>query len=412
MQKKIYAITGVTGLLGRNVFFEIIKDNLNNLNNIEFVILGRSSKSQSLKNRIETIFFSEGINYLSVDTQKHLEFDWFFETSISYIEVNLSCEKIISETERQKLLGRSITYFLHIAASTNFGNEPKVIETLNQQNVAGTAQILELCKFLTIAEFCYVSSAYACGKTYGDILPDYTNINQSFRNHYEKTKLQGELLVKEYQELTGVRCRIFRPSIIVGKLIENKKGEICKFDTIYGWAYFFLKWKTKDESAIIDAVYDKNVNVNLRIALNTTTGLNLVPVDFVAKMLYQVCKQNIKGDYFHLVNNQETNNAMAIKKIFELFNITGYDLVETIPENLNSLESFYYKTIGNVFTPYITQGKMDFNTDNLKEISAQQNLYCPEVTGNNLQILLDYAKSKNFGLNNTMAVDRLDNVAK
>jgi nucleoside-diphosphate-sugar epimerase len=406
MGKKTYALTGVTGLLGRNVFFEIIKDNLKNLNNIEFVILGRSSTKESLKNRIENIFFGEGINYLSVDIKNHLEFDEFFESNITYVEINLSSSKIISETEREKLVGKSISNFLHIAASTEFGDDPIVIETLNQQNVTGTAQILALCKGLNIEEFCYVSSAYACGKTYGDVSPDYTNLNQPFRNHYEKTKLQGEILVKEYQEITGVRCRIFRPSIIVGKLIENVKGEICKFDTVYGWAFFFLKWKVKNQPDGIDSIYDKKVDVELRIALNSATGLNLVPVDFAAKMLYQVCKQDLKGDYFHLVNNQETNSALALRKIFELFNISGYKLVETVPENLNPLESFYYKTIGNIFTPYVTQKEIRFNTDNLKEIYTEQNLHCPEVNENNLQVLLEFAKSKNFGLSMVKELSR------
>lgn len=328
MGKTIYALTGVTGLFGRNVFFEIIKDNLEELSNIEFIILGRSSRNESLKKRIKNIFFSEGVNYLSVDDSNNRNFDKFFEENITYVDINLSRTEIISKTEREKLLGKSITYFMHIAAVTDFRTDPKVIETLNQQNVVGTAQILELCKGLEIQEFCHVSSAYACGDTYGDIQPDYTKLDQPFRNHYEKTKLQGELLVKEYQKSTGVRCRIFRPSIIVGKLMENVKGEICKYDTIYGWAYFFLKWKLKNQSDIIHTVYDNNVEVNLRIAVNSTTGLNLVPVDFAAKMMYQVCKQDLNGDYFHLVNAQETNNALVARKILELFNITGYELVK------------------------------------------------------------------------------------
>lgn len=398
MEKKTYALTGVTGLLGRNVFFEIIKDNLKNLKDLEFIVLGRSYSNDSLQKRIKDIFLSEGMNYLSVNSEKQLELDSFFETNITYVDINLSTTDIITKTERSKLIGQSINYFFHIAASTEFGDDAQVIETLNQQNVEGTIQIINLCKDLTIKEFCYVSSAYACGKTYGEISPDYSNINQSFRNHYEKTKLQGELLVRKYQELTGVRCRIFRPSIIVGKLIENTKGEVSKFDTIYGWAYFFLKWKIKNEANVTTSVYDKNVTVKLRIALNTNTGLNLVPVDFVAKMMYQVCKTDLKGDYFHLVNNQETNNAFAIKKIFKLFNITGYELVDSIPEDLNPLESFYYKTIGSIFTPYITQKEIIFNTDNLNEIYTQQNLQCPEINDDNLQLLLDYAKSKNFGL--------------
>lgn len=398
MGRKTYALTGVTGLFGRNVFFEIIKDNLPHLDQISFIILGRSSLNQPLKNRVEDIFYSEGLNYLSVSTTENYDFEAFLATNITYVDINLSKFEIISDAERQKLIGKPIDYFFHVAAVTDFRNDPKVIETLNQQNVTGTAQVLELCKSLSIKEFCHVSSAYACGKTYGNIAPDYTNLNVSFRNHYEKTKLQGELLVKEYQQQTGVRCRIFRPSIIVGKLMEGIKGEICKFDTIYGWAYFFLKWKLKNVSNSIHAVYNKLTPVNLRIVIDAQTGLNLVPVDYAAKMMYQVCKQNLPGDYFHLVNKEETKSTLVLKKIFELFNITGYDLVRSIPEKMNEFESFYYKTIGAIFTPYVTQREMNFNTDNLKAIADAHNLHCPSVDSLALETLLNYAKVKNFGL--------------
>lgn len=398
MGKKIYALTGVTGLFGRNVFFEIIKDHLQNLDEITFILLGRSTKNSSLKNRIKQLFFTEGLHYLGSTSIEKDVFEQFFESQITYVSINLSENIIITEKERQKMIGKHIDYFFHVAAVTDFRNEPKVIQTLDQQNVTGTAKVLELCKGLSIKEFCHISSAYACGKTYGDIAPDYTNTKVGFRNHYEKTKLQGELLVNAYQNETGVRCRIFRPSIIVGKLMEDLKGEICKFDTIYGWAFFFLKWKLKNVCSSISSVYSKQVQLPIRIAINTFSGLNLVPVDFAAKMLYKICKLNLNGTYFHLVNNEETNNALVLKKIFELFSISGYELVKEVPKNLNALENFYYKTIGNIFTPYVTQESMNFNTDNLLDIPANEQIYCPVVEENALEILLNYAKSKNFGI--------------
>lgn len=229
-------------------------------------------------------------------------------------------------------------------------------------------------------------------------MPDYTNLNQKFRNHYEKTKLQGEQLVKKYEKETKVRCRIFRPSTIAGKLIENVKGEIYKFDVFYGWAYFFLKYKAKEYKNNLNSIYDENMIMNARIAINNAAGLNIVPVDFAAKVLYQVCKQDIAGDYFHLVSDQETSHKLYLGKILEILNITGFSFVEGIPTDLNAFERFYYKTVDSVFTPYIHQKEINFNTDNLQELYAQQNLYCPVINEENLKILLGFAKTKNFGL--------------
>jgi len=398
MENKIYALTGVTGLLGRNVFFEIIKDNLINLDNIEIVILGRASKDESLSKRIENIFHSEGLNYLSVDSAKLRELNLFFETKITYVNIDLSSSEIITDAERIKLIGKSINYFFHIAASTDFRSDKKTIKRLHQQNVIGTSQVLELCSGLNIKEFAYVSSAYACGCSYGDIKADYINLNQEFRNPYEKTKLQGEILVKEYQKRTGLRCRIFRPSTISGKLLENKKGEIYKFDVFYSWAAFFLRWKLKHYCDSIDMLYNEKINMDMRIMINPYAGLNIVPVDFAAKTLYQVCKQNIEGAHFHLVNEHETPHVFYLSKILEACNITGFTFVEDMPKDLSSLEFFFYKTVGAVFTPYSIQNEIKFNTDNLQELYRTQNLYCPQINQDNFKLLMDYAKSKNFGL--------------
>lgn len=400
MPKKTFAITGVTGLLGRNLFFEILKDNLKNLNDIQFIIFGRSSEKESLEMRIKQLFYGEGVRYLSEETYNYLEFDlFFFEKNITYINVDFSNENIIEKSELMKLLGVSIDSFFHIAANIDFSNSPEAVTALNTQNLEGTAQLLSACKHIAIKEFCYVSSAYVCGERYGEIQPDYTKLDQTFQNHYEKTKLQGELLVKEYQKQTGVRCRIFRPSIIVGKLIEKKKGEVNKFDVFYEWALFFLKWKMKTYNTNLTTIYDEEVEIDLKIAVNKDTGLNMVPVDFAAKVMYQVCKQNIEGDYFHLVNNKVTNYIVYLKKVLKFLNIKGYTFVNTVPENLNSMEKHYYSTVGNLFTSnYVLQKETVFNTDNLQDLYSQQKLHCPEIDDINFQILLNYAESKSFGL--------------
>lgn len=397
-QKTTYALTGVTGLLGRNVFFEILKDNLKNLNTIEIIILGRSSGHVSLKERIKMVFYEEGINYLSTHPDYLSELDSFLNTKMTYVTTDLSLTEAITVEEKKKLSKKTIDYFFHIAANTDFRDGMDTIESLNTQNVEGTAQILKLCEGLDIKSFGYVSSAYACGCTYGNVQPDYTNLNQNFRNHYEKTKLQGELLVRDYQKRSGVTCRIFRPSTISGKLLEDKKGEIYKFDVFYSCAHFFLKLKQRSYTGNIDNIYDEKVEMNIRIAVNFNAGLNIVPVDFASKVLYHVCKNDIEGSYFHLVNNEETSTTSYLGQIMKMLNITGYEFVDEIPEDLNPLEKFFYKSIGRIFTPYFIQDEINFATTNLQEFYTQQNLHCPKVDEENFQILLEYAKTRHFGL--------------
>ncbi|MCP4521319.1 MAG: NAD-dependent epimerase/dehydratase family protein [Cytophagales bacterium] len=398
--KTIYALTGVTGLVGRNVFFEIIKDNINKLDEIELIVLGRGSANVSLKERVKNIFCEEGIDYLAIDKEEVPKIDLFLDSQVDYINIDLSASETISQEEYSRLLSKQINNFFHIAASTDFRMNPSVIEYLNEQNVYGTEKILKLCTHLNISTFNYISSAYACGCTYGNISPDHSNINQGFRNHYEKTKLQGELLVKEYEKNTGVKCRIFRPSTISGNLLENKKGTIYKFDVFYAAASYFLRLKMKIHSDVKDLnlIYEKETKLNLRVLVNLNAGLNIVPADFVSKILYQVCKQDIDGDYFHLVNNQETKHHFYLNEILKMLNITGCTFVDTLPQDLSPDEEFYYKTIGKILTPYIHQEEMNFDVSNLQSLYQDQKINCPEIDKKNFEILLNFAKSKNFGV--------------
>ena len=51
-----YLITGATGILGTNFICEIIKQNINYLENIEIYVIGRQKNSVSLKERLNKIY--------------------------------------------------------------------------------------------------------------------------------------------------------------------------------------------------------------------------------------------------------------------------------------------------------------------------------------------------------------------
>ncbi|MGB1204494.1 MAG: SDR family oxidoreductase [Chitinophagales bacterium] len=398
MANKVFALTGVTGFFGRNVFFEIVKDNLHQLDSIELIILGRSSAQQTLSERMKDIFFNDGLDYLAASSDKLPELKVFFDTKVHFVNIELTNDELISNDELNKLKGKTIHYFMHLAAFSNFKNSAENIAKLHQINVKGTENLLNLVSKLDVKEFDYVSTAYVCGATYNEIQPDYVNLDQKFRNPYERSKLQAEILVKAYQDRTGLRCRIFRPTTISGRLLENEIGAIPKFDVFYGWAAFFLHWKTMVCKNNTESIYDEELEVKLRVLADLNSGINIIPVDFAAKILYQTCIQNLEGDYFHLVNEEETPTEWCVQQIFKVLNITGYSFVDKMPKDLNNLESTYHNVVGVFLTPYLIQEKIKFNTDNLQALYKKLNLFCPEVEETKLEILLNFAKSKNFGL--------------
>jgi hypothetical protein len=60
----LLAITGITGLLGRNFLLETIKQNRKKLSELKFIFFGRDSKKDNLKSRIIKILEEELKDYV------------------------------------------------------------------------------------------------------------------------------------------------------------------------------------------------------------------------------------------------------------------------------------------------------------------------------------------------------------
>ena len=172
-----------------------------------------------------------------------------------------------------------------------------------------------------------------CGSKTGDIHPTDVDLHQKFRNPYEKTKLQAEILFREYAYRRKTKCYIFRPSTIAGR------------------------------------------------------GLT--------------CEDNNCTEY-HLANREETLHIDHISWMLESINITGFTFVENEPEDHNSLERLYYRSLGKVYTPYMISGPMNFDTSNLKPTEGRLGVTCPRIDQVHFGHLINYAKAKRFGLDELM----------
>ena len=406
------AITGVTGLIGRNLLFEIIKQNINSLDKLEIVILGRSKNNMSIKERIEKIICEDGLSYLSVGEKGALKVKGFCDTNITYIETNLEEEKLGIDSDGIKSLKRNpIDFFFHLGASTDLRDTPAVIKILKKANIYGTQQILELASVLDVKEFCYTGTAYACGETHGIVKPDIVNTNQRFRGPYEQAKLEAEILVRKFEKKYGIRCRYFRPSSVCGRLLESPLGATSKFDVFYGWGAFFFQMKLKHLENGKDK-YKEPATLNVRICYNDAAGLNIVPVDYAAKVMYQLCIQNDPGSSYHLVNNQECPHGLYLLYMIKALTIQGVVHVGKIPEQMNRFERLYYKTAGKVFTPYINAQPMLFDAENLKGVCKKANLSCPPIDEKTLPILIKYAKEHDFGVIKNYSASKTASKAK
>ena len=103
------------------------------------------------------------------------------------------------------------------------------LEVAQRVNVDGTGNVLDFCRAATgLERLAYVSTAYVAGLRTGVVYEHELVMGQAFKNHYESTKFQAEVWVRELFD--AVPTTILRPAIVVG---DSKTGETEKFDGPY-----------------------------------------------------------------------------------------------------------------------------------------------------------------------------------
>lgn len=152
--------------------------------------------------------------------------------------------------------------------------------------------MLELCAAgKSLERLAYVSTAYVAGKRKGVVYEHELAFGQDFKNHYESTKFQAEIWVRE--RMGEIPTTILRPAIVVG---DSKSGETQKFDG----PYFILRTIAYAERAG-------------RAAPNfgrSESPFNVVPVDFVvAAIAAAATDPAAAGETLHLVDPEPLSAA-------------------------------------------------------------------------------------------------------
>ena len=128
-----------------------------------------------------------------------------------------------------------VTEVWHLAAVYDLAVAP---ETARRVNVDGTARVLEFCRSRPrLRRLQYVSTCYVSGRYDGEFTEDALDEGQTFRNHYEATKYEAELLVRKAMA-DGLPVTVYRPGIVVG---DSRTGETQKYDGPYFLASFLRR---------------------------------------------------------------------------------------------------------------------------------------------------------------------------
>jgi GlcNAc-P-P-Und epimerase len=279
--KRIF-ITGATGFIGKHVLSKLL-----DAGNYELVVLTRLKK------------------------ETYKKFD-----NLSYIVGD------ITDCTLMKSIISDVDYVIHLAGSKNEAS------AYYSTNVVGTKNIIQACKTSNILKLIHLSSVGVIGKTSDIIINELTPCNPV--NEYEKSKLEAELLVKEFSKREPGKVKILRPTNVFGegdpdlhllnlirKISSNRFFFIGSDISKYYLNYLYVKEISELISRLISNTSQSDIYI-----LNTPIPL----MEFITVI------KELLGDNFHV----KSLPYWPIKIVASFFDIMPKSILN--PPPINSLK--------------------------------------------------------------------------
>lgn len=196
-------------------------------------------------------------------------------------------------------LASEVTVVHHLAAIYDLA-VPK--EIAQKVNVDGTGNVLDFCRAVeNLERLNYVSTAYVAGDRTGVVYEHELALGQGFKNHYESTKFQAEVWVRE--AMNEIPTTIYRPAIVVG---DSRTGETQKFDG----PYYMLRF------------ISSSVERHMPLA-NIGRGavpFNVVPVDFIVESMMALAElPDAVGETVHLCDPNPVQSGEVFGLLADLY---------------------------------------------------------------------------------------------
>ncbi|WP_262482035.1 SDR family oxidoreductase [Aquimarina agarivorans] len=235
----------------------------------------------------------------------------------------------------------------------------------------------------------FVSTAFSRGDIEGVITDDYhAEDDFKFRNFYEEFKMKIEKEVLQLAAANDFECTIARPSVISGRLLDTPKYVTNSYIVFYAIGAFFSKMKS---------IY-KDIG-KIRIVLNPEGGLNIVPVDYVAKAI--VRSADLKEKQLNITLTKNVGIQYLLTMMFNKCGIDGLEFVTEEPKDKSIIEALFYKTVGGQLASYSTSKKHQFESKLVRKLL--KDIEEPDMTLV-FKEMYDFAHNINFDNNNITPV--------
>jgi thioester reductase-like protein len=265
----------------------------------------------------------------------------------------------LSDADWERLTGE-VTSAFHLAAIYNLAVP---LELAQRVNVDGTGNVIELCAACERLErLNYVSTAYVAGVRKGVVYEHELALGQAFKNHYESTKFQAEVWVRDAMD--EVPTTVYRPAIVVG---DSRSGETQKFDG----PYYMLRVISFCEAR----------GTPIPQFGRAAAPFNVVPVDFVVDALVAGSRSpDAVGQTLHLVDPEPVAASELLTMLAREY--AGREPAYRLPPKLVET-SLRFEAVRNMFAGapresirYLNH-PVRFDTRRAGDLLAGQGLRCP-----------------------------------
>ena len=372
IQQMKIILTGATGVLGSHIMYDVLEHFIHtNIQGTLFLIT-RKKGNVAAKERITELLSSHYTpNILSAKgTTALLKYITIIDTDLAQLE----------KTVLEQFKG---AYFIHSAGYVNLSTDEDQKEKIFHEN-ASLTKILFTTFSPYIKKFIYISTAFSSGVRKGLIANDFHNLEFKLdhRNAYENAKFHSEEFVIQQCTQLQLPYQILRPSVIGGKMlgIENRYF-IPKYMVFYLMAKFFHFTAQR-----------KVAQENVRFTISENTGLNIIPVDYVSKVIVATF-QRTDITQLNIVHNESFNLVKGLQLIMKEVGYTNFSI---LPNALdfdykNTIEKLYYESIGKHLKPYLTSAANEYDTTLLNSI-----LEIPKLDAESFTDMIRYARLHNF----------------
>lgn len=205
-------LTGATGFLGMELLARFLEKGARTV-----IVPVRAASDLEARRRIDdtlfNVFGEAGVSY---------------RTRVEPIAADLTQPRLGMSEQRLDALAERSGLIVHSAAAVSFAQS---LSCAREVNTEGTRRMLSFARHAMqrggLARYVQVSTAFVAGTHPGRFGEDDLQVGQGFRNAYEQSKFEAELLIRTAEDLP---VTVLRPSIVVG---DRQSGWTAAFNVIY-----------------------------------------------------------------------------------------------------------------------------------------------------------------------------------